>query len=116
MQQCLMFHNQTSAKEKLRIRGREPGMKRTGGGRFGPLSPTQKETLLEVIFPPSGASSSVVTAEIELACVAGVKSGRGNLGAQERLGRALIPFPFSFERLPRRLRLNQTKTINFLFR
>ena len=49
-----------------------------------------------------------------LACVAGVKRGRGrgNLGAREDVGRsllplawsrALIPFPFPFERLPRRL-------------
>ena len=52
-------------------------------------------------------------------CVTGVKRGRGrrNLGARERVGhspppssllprassRALIPFPFLFERLPRRL-------------
>ena len=49
-----------------------------------------------------------------LARVAGVKRGMGNFGARERVGRssllprawsrALIPFPFSFERLPRRLR------------
>ena len=44
-----------------------------------------------------------------VAYVAGVKRGRGNLGAQERVGlprawsRALIPFAFPFERLPRRL-------------
>ena len=50
-----------------------------------------------------------------LACVAGVKRGRGNLGARGRKERnlssllprawshALIPFPFPFERLPRRL-------------
>ena len=30
-----------------------------------PCSPTQKETLLEVIFSPSWVSSSVITAEIE---------------------------------------------------
>ena len=44
-----------------------------------------------------------------VAYVAGVKRGRGNLGAQERMGlprawsRALIPFPFPFELLPRSL-------------
>ena len=46
-----------------------------------------------------------------LACVAGVKRGRGNFGArgrQESLlprswSRALIPFSFPFERLPRKL-------------
>jgi len=32
---------------------------------FGPLFPTQKETLLEVILPLSWASSSVITAEFE---------------------------------------------------
>ena len=51
--------------------------------------------------------------EERLACVAGVKRGRerGNLGARELVGllprawsRALIPFSFPVEGLPRRLR------------
>ena len=51
--------------------------------------------------------------EERLACVAGVKRGRGrgNLGARELVGllirawsRALFPFPFPLERLPRGLR------------
>ena len=49
--------------------------------------------------------------EERLACVAGVKRIRGNLGARELVGllprawsRVLIPFPFPFARLPRRLR------------
>ena len=46
---------------------------------------------------------------LSLACVAGVKrgTGRGNSCARERVerawSRALIPYPVSFERLPRRL-------------
>ena len=42
----------------------------------------------------------------DVACVAGVKRGRGrgNLGAREgERSRALSPFPFPFEHLPRRL-------------
>ena len=56
-----------------------------------------------------------------LACVVGVKRGRrrGDLGARERVGGfpsslfplawpcALIPFPFPFERLPRRLMIHK---------
>ena len=45
----------------------------------------------------------------KLACVAGVERGRGrgNLGARESASsRALILFPFPFERLPRRLTVN----------
>ena len=44
-----------------------------------------------------------------LVCMAGVKRGRGNLGARGLLppprawSRALFPFPFPFEPLPRRL-------------
>ena len=50
--------------------------------------------------------------------MAGVKRGRGNLGAREREGRAwsraLIPFPFPFERLPRRLTLSWRLKVSLL--
>ena len=41
----------------------------------------------------------------QIACVTGVERGRGNLGAllPRAWSRALLPFPFGFERLPRRL-------------
>ena len=41
-----------------------------------------------------------------LACVACVERGRGNLGARESVwSRALIPFPFPFERMPRKIEM-----------
>ena len=72
------------------------------------------------IFPSASASAPHLRERIYsyvqaifrvLACVAGFKRGRGNLGAREHVGcsllprawsGALIPFPFPFERLPRR--------------
>ena len=35
---------------------------------------------------------------------------RGNLDARERMGRGLIPFPFPFEGLPRRLNFERSRT------
>ena len=44
-----------------------------------------------------------------VACVAGVERGRGNLGARESVWG--VPFPFPFQRRPRRLVSEATNQI-----
>ena len=68
---------------------------------------------LRIVWKGCYRISIVLAFSCGRACVAGVKRGRGNLGARGRVGRgprvwsrALIPFPLPFERLPRRLHVD----------
>ena len=70
---------------------------------------------LRIVWKGCYRISTVLAFSCGRACVAGVKRGRGsgNLGLRKHAGRgprvwsrALIPFPFPFERLPRMRRLH----------
>ena len=75
---------------------------------------------LRIVWKGCYRISIVLAFSFGRACVAGVKRGRGNLGARVRVGRgprvwsrALILFPLPFERLPRRLHVDGRKRFNY---
>ena len=75
---------------------------------------------LRIVWKGGYRISIVLAFSCGRACVAGVKRGRGNLGARVCVGRgprvwsrALIPFPLPFERLPRRLHVDGRKRFNY---